>query len=158
MYVSELRLYDFRQFKSVDGKPGLEVRFHPGLNALVGENGSGKTTVVDAMRYVLLTQSGEFVRPTEDDFNVRADGTSARELSFHLWFLSVAGWRYPLAARATAARAAHVCYHFAPEASLLARPFRRSARGRDVGMEIRASGVGSPGGHGRPFPSYGGIG
>ena len=36
MYVSELRLYDFRQFKSVDGKPGLEVRFHPGLNALVG--------------------------------------------------------------------------------------------------------------------------
>ena len=30
MYVSELRLYDFRQFKSVDGKPGLEVRFHPG--------------------------------------------------------------------------------------------------------------------------------
>lgn len=53
MYVSELRLYDFRQFKSVDGKPGLEVRFHPGLNALVGENGSGKTTVVDAMRYVL---------------------------------------------------------------------------------------------------------
>lgn len=24
MYVSELRLYDFRQFKSVDGKPGLE--------------------------------------------------------------------------------------------------------------------------------------
>lgn len=80
MYVSELRLYDFRQFKSVDGKPGLEVRFHPGLNALVGENGSGKTTVVDAMRYVLLTQSGEFVRPTEDDFNVRADGVSAREL------------------------------------------------------------------------------
>ena len=80
MYVSELRLYDFRQFKSVDGKPGLEVRFHPGLNALVGENGSGKTTVVDAMRYVLLTQSGEFVRPTEDDFSVLADGTSTREL------------------------------------------------------------------------------
>jgi putative ATP-dependent endonuclease of OLD family len=80
MYVSELRLFDFRQFKSVDGKPGLEVRFHPGLNALVGENGSGKTTVVDAMRYVLLTQSGEFVRPTEDDFSVLADGTFAREL------------------------------------------------------------------------------
>lgn len=47
---------------------------------MVGENGSGKTTVVDAMRYVLLTQSGEFVRPMEDDFNVRADGVSAREL------------------------------------------------------------------------------
>ena len=80
MYISELRLYDFRQFKSNGERPGLEVHFHPGLNALVGENGSGKTTIVDAMRYVLLTQSGEYIKPTEDDFSVLADGSSAEEL------------------------------------------------------------------------------
>lgn len=41
MIVSELKLYNFRRFKSVDGKPGLTISFHKGLNALVGENDSG---------------------------------------------------------------------------------------------------------------------
>lgn len=33
-----LRLYDFRQFASSGEGPGLEISFHPSLNALVGEN------------------------------------------------------------------------------------------------------------------------
>lgn len=43
MIVSQLQIYDFRRFKSIDGKPGLSITFHEGLNALIGENDSGKT-------------------------------------------------------------------------------------------------------------------
>lgn len=68
MIISELRVYDFRQFKSVDGAPGLKITFHKGLNALIGENDSGKTAVIDALKLVLLTQSNEYIRPSDKDF------------------------------------------------------------------------------------------
>lgn len=77
MSVSELRLCGFRQFKSVDRKPGLDIRSRRGLNALVDEDDSGKTTVIDALKLVLLTQGGECIRATEDDFHVE-DGQPAR--------------------------------------------------------------------------------
>ena len=70
MIVSELKLYDFRRFHSVNGTPGLAITFHKGLNALIGENDSGKTAVIDALKLVLLTQSNDFVRPSEEDFYV----------------------------------------------------------------------------------------
>ena len=51
MYLSKLRLWNFRKYsEGNDGSPGLEVCFHNGLNALAGENDSGKTAIVDAMR------------------------------------------------------------------------------------------------------------
>lgn len=68
MIVSELMLYDFRRFKSVGGAPGLHISFHHGLNALIGENDSGKTAVIDALKLVLLTESNEYIRPVDEDF------------------------------------------------------------------------------------------
>ena len=68
MIVSELKIYNFRRFKSIEGKPGLHVSFHKGLNALIGENDSGKTAVIDAIKMVLLTQSNEYIRVSEEDF------------------------------------------------------------------------------------------
>ena len=56
MIVSELKLYNFRKFKSNDNEPGLSITFHKGLNALIGENDSGKTAVIDAIKLVLLTR------------------------------------------------------------------------------------------------------
>lgn len=47
--ISELKIYNFRRFKSVDGAPGLQITFHKGLNALIGENDSGKTAIIDAL-------------------------------------------------------------------------------------------------------------
>lgn len=79
MIVSELRLFNFRQFGSADGSPGLEIHFHKGINALVGENDSGKTTVIDALKLVLLTQSGEYIRSVEEDFHVAPNGHPTRE-------------------------------------------------------------------------------
>lgn len=81
MIVSELKLYNFRRFKSVDGKPGLTISFHKGLNALVGENDSGKTAIIDALKLVLLTQSNEFIRVVDDDFYIDADGIQKTEFN-----------------------------------------------------------------------------
>lgn len=79
MIISELRLKNFRKFKCTNEIPGLTVTFHKGLNALIGENDSGKTAIIDAIKLVLLTQSNEYIRPTDDDFYIGTDGISVTE-------------------------------------------------------------------------------
>lgn len=79
MIISELKLFNFRKFNCIDNTPGLVITFHKGLNALIGENDSGKTAIIDAIKLVLLTQSNEYIRPTDDDFFVDADGLSSSE-------------------------------------------------------------------------------
>ena len=68
MIVSQLSLNNFRKFKCSDGDHGVTVTFHKGLNALIGENDSGKSEIIDAIKLVLLTQSNEYIRPVEEDF------------------------------------------------------------------------------------------
>lgn len=48
MQVERLALQNFRCFESV------EITLEPGFNLLVGDNGAGKTTVLDALAYGLL--------------------------------------------------------------------------------------------------------
>lgn len=79
MIISELKIYNFRRFKSKDGAPGLHITFHKGLNALIGENDSGKTAVIDALKLVLLTQSNEYIRPVDDDFYKSINGEECAE-------------------------------------------------------------------------------
>lgn len=79
MIISELKVYNFRRFQSVDGAPGLLITFHKGLNALIGENDSGKTAVIDALKLVLLTQSNEYIKPVDEDFYRSADGNACSE-------------------------------------------------------------------------------
>lgn len=79
MIISELKIYNFRRFQSVDGAPGLQITFHKGLNALIGENDSGKTAVIDALKLVLLTQSNEYIRPVDEDFYTSANGEACTE-------------------------------------------------------------------------------
>ena len=74
-----MKLYNFRQFKSEDGAPGLKISFHKGLNALIGENDSGKTSVIDALKLVLLTQSNEYIRPSDEDFYKPIGGDACSE-------------------------------------------------------------------------------
>ena len=73
MYLSEVNLWNFRKYgingkEFEDAKPGLKVQFNPGLNVLIGENDSGKTAVIDAIRYVLGTQSREWIHFEDTDF------------------------------------------------------------------------------------------
>lgn len=69
MYLSILKLWNFRKYcVNAGNEPGLEVHFHEGVNVLIGENDSGKTAIVDAIRYVLKTQSGEYIQFDDKDF------------------------------------------------------------------------------------------
>ena len=63
MFLSKLKLKNFRKYEN------LEVPFKEGLNVLIGENDSGKTTIIDAIRVLLGTQSHEYYYMDEKDFN-----------------------------------------------------------------------------------------
>jgi putative ATP-dependent endonuclease of the OLD family len=64
MYLQTLIIKNFRKYKN------LKVDFTKGLNLLVGENDSGKTAIIDAIKYVLHTQSYEYIRPNYEDFHL----------------------------------------------------------------------------------------
>jgi putative ATP-dependent endonuclease of OLD family len=69
MYLAALRLTNFRSCRNV------EVKLQPGLTLLVGDNNSGKSNVVDAMRLLTAPLSGRRVRYMEiDDLSSGADG------------------------------------------------------------------------------------
>lgn len=74
MYLSNLKLWNFRKFGAegeIDlDRPNLSVSFHDGLSALIGENDSGKTAIIDAIKLVLKTHSYEWIRVEEHDFHV----------------------------------------------------------------------------------------
>lgn len=76
MYLSEIKLWNFRKYGRNDfdiSVPNLTVPLHPGMNVLVGENDSGKTAIIDAVKLVLKTQSYEWLRVTDDDFYNESD-------------------------------------------------------------------------------------
>lgn len=86
MYLSILRLWNFRKYAGADNKPGLEIHFQKGVNVLIGENDSGKTAIVDAIRYVLRTQSGEFIQFEDKDFYQDSDGNRKDEFKIECVF------------------------------------------------------------------------
>ncbi len=87
MYLETLKLWNFRKYCAGDNnEPGLEVHFHEGVNVLIGENDSGKTAIVDAIRYVLRTQSGEFVQFDEKDFYQDSAGNRKDEFKIECVF------------------------------------------------------------------------
>jgi len=86
MHLSEIRIENFRLFG--EGEDALVLPLKPGLNVLVGENDSGKTAIVDAIRYALGTTSQEFQRITEEDFHVNG-GERANEFSIRCRFTGI---------------------------------------------------------------------
>jgi len=74
MYLSALFVENFRIFGSEADGEHLQMKLRPGLNVLAGENDSGKTAAIDALRHILWTTSLEYHRLTEDDFHVSGDG------------------------------------------------------------------------------------
>jgi len=69
MFLSELKILNFRKYGTGgNGTAGLHLRFNKGLNLLVGENDSGKTAIIDAIKFVLQTQSYDYQWLEEEDF------------------------------------------------------------------------------------------
>ncbi|WP_343706386.1 AAA family ATPase [Flavobacterium sp.] len=103
MYLGKIHIENFRRYKTVD------VEFQQGLNLLVGENDSGKSTIIDAIKLVTGTHSNDWNRLTKEDFHT--DGTSRatelkivctfydlspEEASAFLEWLSISGGKYYL--------------------------------------------------------------
>ncbi|MDN8593137.1 AAA family ATPase [Paenibacillus sp. 11B] len=90
MYIKELRIWNFRKYGVIDAEeilPGTTLHFHPTFNLLIGENDSGKTAIIDAIKLTLGTTSDDNLRITDEDFFVSKDGVSATELKIEC-FLS----------------------------------------------------------------------
>jgi predicted ATP-dependent endonuclease of OLD family len=85
MHISELRIEGYRSFEDA-----FVVRFNEALTVLVGENGSGKSAVIDALRLLLLEDeygrsgvtSSDFFRP----INVPALSKGADKISLRCVF------------------------------------------------------------------------
>jgi len=72
MFLAELLIENFRIFG--EGQDALTLSLNPGLTALVGENDTGKTAVMDAIRFALGTRDQEFMRVEESDFHQPPNG------------------------------------------------------------------------------------
>lgn len=71
MYISVLKLWNFRKYGSLGfdlQEPNLTVPFNKGMNILIGENDSGKTAIIDAIKLVLKTHAYEWIKVEESDF------------------------------------------------------------------------------------------
>jgi len=78
MYISEIVIRNFRQFG--DNDSALNIAFSSGVTALVGRNDSGKSTIIDAIRYALLTRDQEFIRVQSEDFHLDKTGKQAADI------------------------------------------------------------------------------
>lgn len=72
MYLQNIKLWKFRRFGS-DGEfnidnPDLNLNLNKGLNVIIGENDSGKTAIIDAIKLALKTHSYDYIRVEDKDF------------------------------------------------------------------------------------------
>lgn len=79
MYLAEVFAENFRLFgprpsEADSADYSLRIAMTQGINALVGENDSGKTAIIDAIRFCLWTTSQDYHRFTDDDFHCSATG------------------------------------------------------------------------------------
>ena len=79
MHLSKITVRNFRQFG--EGASELQIELQPGVTALVGRNDSGKSAVIDAIRYALLTRDQQFIRVQPEDFHIDDAGQQASEIS-----------------------------------------------------------------------------
>jgi putative ATP-dependent endonuclease of OLD family len=74
MHISNIKLWNFRKFGTdteitTDSEPSLNLNLTTGLNVIIGENDSGKTAIIDAIKLVLKTHSYEYIRVDDQDFH-----------------------------------------------------------------------------------------
>lgn len=72
MHLSNIKLWNFRKF-GAEGEvdpvnPHLDLKLTKGLNVIIGENDSGKTAIIDAVKLVLKTHSYDYIRVEDKDF------------------------------------------------------------------------------------------
>lgn len=86
MYLRKLKIRNFRVFD----ENGIELIFNKGINAIIGENNSGKSAVIDALRIVYSTVPyRKDIFFSKSDFHVSADGIIANYAQFDVYLEQV---------------------------------------------------------------------
>ncbi|MHA3057768.1 ATP-dependent nuclease [Acinetobacter sp. ANC 5584] len=80
MYLKTIKINNFRIFQD------FELELNQGLNLLIGENDSGKTALIDAIRLVLDTNSSEWTKFVLTDFH---DGKNTLKIQLKFADLSI---------------------------------------------------------------------
>ncbi|MGO9118956.1 MAG: ATP-dependent nuclease [Desulfomonilaceae bacterium] len=81
MHLSRIEIRNFR------GIPSIVLECHEGLNVIIGENNTGKTAILDALRLCLnFAQERRDIYLTPEDFHIGPDGSSAESIEVHLTF------------------------------------------------------------------------
>lgn len=82
MYLKKLVIRNFRVFDEA----GIELVFDKGVNAIIGENNSGKSAIIDAIRicYSTATYRKE-IYFSKSDFHVSEDGTVSNYAQFDVY-------------------------------------------------------------------------
>ena len=102
MYLSNIKLWNFRKFGTLGDLdlqcPNLNLSFTKGLNVLIGENDSGKSAILEAIKMILRTHAYERLMWVKEDFyegtdelriELRIDGfTNSEAAHFTEWL----GW------------------------------------------------------------------
>tara|TARA_E500000305_G_scaffold110438_1_gene118395 strand:+ start:2596 stop:4575 length:1980 start_codon:yes stop_codon:yes gene_type:complete len=88
MYIGEIKIENFRCFGEENDAFKMDVE--PGLTAFVGENDSGKTAIIDALRFALRTRDQEYLRLSEEDFHRKPGAKEAtKEIRVRCKFVSL---------------------------------------------------------------------
>lgn len=86
MYLKRITIRNFRIFD----EKGIDVFFNPGVNAIIGENNSGKSTLIDAIRIAFSTVSyNKDIYFTKNDFHVNNRGEKADSALFDIYLKDV---------------------------------------------------------------------
>lgn len=81
MYISNIKIRNFRAIKNLD------LNLNKGLNVLIGENNSGKTAIIDALRLVL--EESNYPKETywnESDFRIDSDYDTIKPIEIDIRF------------------------------------------------------------------------
>lgn len=86
MYLKKFIIKNFRIFDEA----GIELIFNKGINAIIGENNSGKSSIIDALRIVFSTVTyKKDIFFLKADFHVSEDGTVANYAQFDVYLEDV---------------------------------------------------------------------
>lgn len=86
MYLKELHIRNFRVFDET----GIKVSLNKGINAIIGENNVGKSSVIDAIRIAFSTVPyKKDIFLNKSDFHISNDGTVAKWAQFDVFLEEV---------------------------------------------------------------------
>ena len=86
MYIYKLAIKNFRTF----GADGVSFLFNKGINVVIGENNSGKSAVIDAIRLAFSSVSyKKEIYFNKTDFHISYDGQKATSANIDIYLKDV---------------------------------------------------------------------